>query len=88
MHHHFVIKLLKGEATWYHFPRAIGSFNENLINIMNLKLQNVERKSQAFSLHETKKFKKGEKKIDAMLKQKLKNQTKLRLQEGSSKVWK
>jgi hypothetical protein len=53
---------------------------------MNLKLQNVERKSQAFSLHETKKFKKGEKKIDAMLKQKLKNQTKLRLQEGSSKV--
>jgi hypothetical protein len=45
MHHHVVIELLKGEATWYHFLRAIGSFNENLINIMNLKLQNVEWKS-------------------------------------------
>jgi hypothetical protein len=88
MHHHVMIELLKGEATWYHFPRAIGSFNENLINIMNLKLQNAEWKSQAFSLHETKKFKRGEKKTHAMLKQKLKNQTKLRLQEGSSKVWK
>jgi hypothetical protein len=53
---------------------------------MNLKLQNVERKSQAFSLHETQKFKRGEKKIHAMLKHKLKNQTKLRLQEGSSEV--
>ncbi len=88
MHHHVVIELLKGEATLYHFPRAIGSFNENLINIMNLKLQNVEWKSQAFSLHETKILKKGEKKTHAILKQKLKNQTKLRLQEGSSKVWK